>query len=221
MNEDITSPMSANKIKVLLVDDHAVVRNGIRLMLGTADDIDVGGEAETARDALQAALAADFDVMLVDLNLPDKNGLELIKRLRQLRPKMAAVVLSAYPEEIYAMRAFRHGAAAYLHKTSSGDIIIAALRKAAAGGKYLSPAMLEKFAGMIGGEAMASHTELSDRELAVLKGIAAGDSLVKIAELLHLSPSTVTTYRARVLEKLGMKNNAELTRYAFENDLLT
>jgi DNA-binding NarL/FixJ family response regulator len=221
MNEDVTSPTSASKIKVLLVDDHAVVRNGIRLMLGTADDIDVAGEAETAGDALQAALAAHFDVMLVDLNLPDKSGLELIKRLRQLRPKMAAVVLSAYPEEIYAMRAFRHGASAYLHKTCSTDIIIAALRKVAAGGKYLSPAMLEKFAGMIGGDAMASHDELSDRELAVLKGIAAGDSLVKIAALLHLSPSTVTTYRARVLEKMGMKSNAELTRYAFENDLLT
>jgi DNA-binding NarL/FixJ family response regulator len=210
-----------SRIRVLLVDDHAVVRNGIRLMLELAEDICVAGEAETAHDALQAALAHDFDVMLVDLNLPDQSGLDLIKRLRQLRPKMAAVVLSAYPEEIYAMRSFKEGAAAYLNKRSGTDMIIAAVRKAATGGKYISPAMMEKFVGMIGGDKMASHEELSGRELAVLKGIAAGDSLVKIAELLHVSPSTVTTYRARVLEKMGMKSNAELTRYVFENDLLT
>ena len=215
------APMSANRIKVLLVDDHAVVRNGIRLMLDGAQDIEVAGEAETAQEALQAVLADDFSVVLVDLNLPDSSGLDLIKRLRQLRPKLAVVVLSAYPEEIYAMRAFKQGAAAYLNKRSSTEVVIAAVRKAAAGGRYVSPVMMEQFAGMMGGEKIASHERLSDRELAVLKGIASGDSLVKIAELLHVSPSTVTTYRARVLEKMGMKSNAELTRYAFETDLLS
>jgi DNA-binding NarL/FixJ family response regulator len=205
---------------VLLVDDHAVVRNGIRLMLDSVDDIEVAGEAGTAHDALLAIQARHYDVVLVDINLPDKSGLELIKRLRSHGRKPAVVVLSAYPEELYALRAFKKGAAAYLNKRSSADAIIAAVRKAAAGGKYVSPEVIARFAGMIGGETVLSHEELSDRELEVLKHLAAGESLVRIAELLHLSPSTVTTYRARVLEKMGMKSNAELTRYALEHGLL-
>jgi DNA-binding NarL/FixJ family response regulator len=212
--------MSINKIKVLLVDDHAVVRNGMRLMLGTASDIEVTGEAETAQEALRAAQDQDFDVVLVDINLPDKSGLELIKGLRAQKPELAAVVLSAYPEEIYALRALKHGAAGYLNKSSSADVIIAAVRKVAKGGKYLSPVIMEKLTCMIGGENIGTHDALSHRELEALKLIAAGESLVKIAELLNLSPSTVTTYRARILEKMGMKSNAELTRYALENGLL-
>jgi DNA-binding NarL/FixJ family response regulator len=212
--------MSESKVKVLLVDDHAVVRNGIRLMLDTVDDIEVAGEAETAHDALLATQAQHYDVVLVDINLPDESGLALIKRLRTHGAKTAVVVLSAYPEEMYALRAFKKGASAYLNKRSSADTIIAAVRKAAAGGKYVSPEVMERFADMIGGETMRGHDELSDRELEVLKHLAAGESLVRIAELLHLSPSTVTTYRARVLEKMGMKSNAELTRYALEHGLL-
>jgi DNA-binding NarL/FixJ family response regulator len=212
--------MSAGKIKVLLVDDHAVVRNGLRLMFALAEDIEVTGEAETAQDAFLVTQAQDFDVVLVDINLPDQSGLELIRRLRKHQAKIAVVVLSAYPEEIYAVRAFKHGAAAYLNKRSGTDIIIAAVRKAASGGKYLSAATMERFAGMIAGDNMGRHDALSDRELEVMKHLAAGESLVRIAELLHLSPSTVTTYRARVLDKMGMKSNAELTRYAIENGLL-
>jgi DNA-binding NarL/FixJ family response regulator len=212
--------MSDSKVKVLLVDDHAVVRNGIRLMLDSVDDIDVAGEAGTAHDALLATQAQHYDVVLVDINLPDKSGLDLIERLRTQGSKPAVVVLSAYPEEMYALRAFKKGAAAYLNKRSGADEIIAAVRKAAAGGRYVSPEVMERFAGMLGGEAMRGHDELSDRELEVLRHLAAGESLVRIAELLHLSPSTVTTYRARVLEKMGMKSNAELTRYALEHGLL-
>lgn len=212
--------MSIKKIKVLLVDDHAVVRNGMRLMLGTADDIEVAGEAETAQDALRMSRDEQFDVVLVDINLPDKSGLELIKLLREERPKTAVLVLSMYSEEIYAMRAFKHGAAGYLTKSSTAAMVVAAVRKAASGGKYVTPAMMEKLAGMIGGDSVGSHEALSDRELEVLKLVAAGESLVRIADTLHLSPSTVTTYRARVLDKMGMKSNAELTRYAFENGLL-
>jgi DNA-binding NarL/FixJ family response regulator len=212
--------MSADKIRILLVDDHAVVRNGIRLMLGTVEDIEVAGEAETAEDALRFAQEHDVDVVMVDINLPDKSGLDLIKRLRVQKPKLAAVVLTAYPEETYALRAFKYGAAGYLNKNSSTDVIIAAVRKAAAGGKYVTPEMMERFAGMISGDKLGSHDALSDRELEVLKRLAEGESLVRIAEQLHLSPSTVTTYRARVLEKMGMKSNADLTRYAIEHGLL-
>jgi DNA-binding NarL/FixJ family response regulator len=212
--------MNADKISILLVDDHGVVRNGIRLMLGTAQDIEVAGEAATAKDALRFVNEHDVDVVLVDINLPDKSGLDLIRRLRTLKPKIAAVVLTAYPEETYALRAFKQGAAGYLNKNSSTDVLIAAVRKAAAGGKYLTPETMERFAGILSGDKLGSHELLSDRELEVLKRLAEGESLVRIAEQLHLSPSTVTTYRARVLEKMGMKSNAELTRYAIEHGLL-
>jgi DNA-binding NarL/FixJ family response regulator len=212
--------MLNNKIKVLLVDDHAIVRNGVRLMLGEADDVAVEGEADTARRALQLVREQDFDVALVDIALPDKNGLDLLKLLRAEKPKLAVLILSTYTEEIYAMRAFKLGAAGYLTKDSPTSALITAVRKAAAGGKHVSPALMEKLANMIGGGAVGSHEALSNRELEVLKLIAAGESLVNIAETLHLSPHTVTTYRARILEKMGLNSNAELTRYAVENGLL-
>jgi DNA-binding NarL/FixJ family response regulator len=210
----------SNKIKVLLVDDHAVVRNGLRLMLGEADDIAVEGEADTAQSALQSVRENDFDVVLLDIAMPGKNGLDLLKLLRAEKPKLAVLILSTYSEEIYAMRAFKLGAAGYLTKDSPTSALINAVRKAAAGGKHVSPALMEKLASMIGGGAVGSHDTLSNRELEVLKLIARGESLVKIAETLHLSPHTVTTYRARILEKMGLSGNAELTRYAVENGLL-
>lgn len=213
--------MSAKKIKVLLVDDHAVVRNGMRLMLSSADDIDVAAEAESVQEALSISREHELDVALLDINLPDKSGLDLIKLLRDERPKLAVLMLSMYSEEIYAVRAFKHGAAGYLTKSCNAATVVAAIRKAASGGKYVSPAMMEKLAGVICGDSMGSHETLSDRELEVLKFVASGESLVRIAGMLHLSPSTVTTYRARILEKMGMRSNAELTRYAFENGLLT
>jgi DNA-binding NarL/FixJ family response regulator len=212
--------MLNNKIKVLLVDDHAIVRNGVRLMLGEADDISVEGEADNAKRALELVRGQDFDVALVDIAMPDKNGLDLLKLLRAEKPKLAVLILSTYVEEIYAMRAFKLGAAGYLTKDSPTRELITAVRKAAAGGKHVSPGLMEKLATMIGGGAMGSHEALSNRELEVLKLIAAGESLVKIAETLHLSPHTVTTYRARILEKMGLSSNAELTRYAIEYGLL-
>jgi len=208
------------KIRVLLVDDHAIVRNGVRLMLGEADDISVEGEADSARHALQLIRAQEFDVALLDIAMPDKNGLDLLKQLRAEQPKLSVLILSTYSEEIYAMRAFKLGAAGYLTKDSPTSSLINAVRKAAAGGKHVSPAMMEKLVSAIGGGAVGSHDTLSNRELEVLKLIASGESLVKIADALHLSPHTVTTYRARILEKMGLSSNAELTRYAIENGLL-
>ncbi|PRC93466.1 response regulator [Solimicrobium silvestre] len=212
----------SNKIKVLLVDDHAIVRNGVRLMLGEADDISVEGEAGDAQQALQLIRSQEFDVALVDIAMPDKNGLDLLKQLRAEQPKLAVLILSTYSEEIYAMRAFKLGAAGYLTKDSPTSALINAVRKAAAGGKHVSPAMMEKLVSAIGagGGVGESHEALSNRELEVLKLIASGESLVKIADTLHLSPHTVTTYRARIMEKMNLSNNAELTRYAIENGLL-
>jgi DNA-binding NarL/FixJ family response regulator len=212
--------MTMQRIKVLLVDDHAIARNGVRLMLGTADDIEVAGEACNAQEAMQLLLAGGFDVALVDITMPGKNGLELLRTLRTERPKLAVLMLSTYSEEIYAVRALKLGAAGYLTKDAPTSVLVAAVRKAAAGGKHVSPAMLEKLASLIGGGGSANHEALSNRELEVFKLIAAGESLVQVGKALHLSPNTVTTYRARILEKMGMASNADLTRYALENKII-
>ena len=212
--------MPNQTIKVLLVDDHAIARNGVRLMLGTADDIEVTGEAANAQDAMQMVEAGEYDVALVDITMPGKNGLELLRSLRAARPKLAVLILSTYAEDIYAVRALKLGAAGYLTKDAAAAVLVAAVRKAAAGGKHVSPAMLEKLATLIGGGGVASHEALSNRELEVFKLIAGGESLIEVGKALHLSPNTVTTYRARILEKMGMSSNAELTRYALENGII-
>jgi DNA-binding NarL/FixJ family response regulator len=209
--------MSEKKIRVLLVDDHAVVRDGIRLVLGRADEIEVAGEVETAQDALRLAREQEFDVALVDIGLPDKNGLELLKRLHDEKPNLAVLILSMYSETVYAARALKLGAAGFLSKNSNASTVVEAVRKVAAGGKYVSPVMMENLAGMLGD---GPHGELSNRELEILRLLAKGESLVKIAETLHLSPSTITTYRARIMSKTGMKNNVQLAHYAAENGLL-
>jgi DNA-binding NarL/FixJ family response regulator len=161
-----------------------------------------------------------FDVALVDIKMPGKNGLDLLKCLRNEYPRMAVLILSTYSEEIYAVRALKLGASGYLTKDAPTSTLIEAVRKAAAGGKHVSPALLEKLASLVGGGATGDHENLSNRELEVLKMIAAGESLVRIGELLHLSPNTVTTYRSRILDKMGMASNAELTRYALEHGLI-
>jgi DNA-binding NarL/FixJ family response regulator len=212
--------MNPDPIRVLLVDDHAIARNGVRLMLSAADDIRVDGEACNAQEALQLVLTQPFDVALLDITMPGKNGLDLLKQLRSERPKLAVLMLSTYSEDIYAVRALKLGAAGYLTKDAPTAALVAAVRKAASGGKYVSPAMLEKLASLIGGGGGGNHEALSNRELEVFKLIAAGESLVRIGEALHLSPNTVTTYRARILEKMGLDSNAELTRYALEHGII-
>lgn len=212
--------MATKKIEVILVDNHAIVRNGVRLMLSEASDIAVEGEADNAQQALALIRERHFDVALLDIAMPGNSGLDLLKLLRSEAPKMAVLILSTYSEEIYAMRALKSGAAGYLNKDTATNELIAAVRKAAAGGKHVSPALVEKLVHVIGGGGMDSHESLSNRELEVMKMIAAGDSLVKIAETLHLSPHTVTTYRSRILAKMGFGSNAELTRYAIEHCIL-
>ncbi|MES2016354.1 MAG: response regulator transcription factor [Pseudomonadota bacterium] len=212
--------MPADTIRVLLVDDHAIARNGLRLMLGTVPDIAVMAEAGDAQQAQQIAREQQFDVALLDITMPGRNGLELLKLLRADYPRMAVLMLSTYSEEIYAVRALRLGASGYLTKDVSTDVLVAAVRKAAAGGRHVSAALGDKLAGLIGANAVTGHAALSNRELEVFKLIAAGESLVGIGERLHLSPNTVTTYRSRILEKMGLDSNAELTRYALEYGLI-
>ncbi len=207
-------------VRLLIVDDHTVARHGLRLMLAGADDIEVAAEAESGAEALQLLQQQRFDVALLDVSLPDRNGLELLKVAREQHPGVAVLIVSMYAEDLYAVRALKLGAAGYLTKNSSPATLVSAVRKAAAGGKYVSPALLQKLAGMLGQGAAASHESLTDRELDIFKMIAGGDSLVQIAAALHLSPSTVTTYRSRILDKLDMKSNADITRYAMEHGLL-
>ncbi|WP_234484240.1 response regulator [Noviherbaspirillum pedocola] len=212
--------MRNGKIRVMIVDDHIIVRNGVRLMLGTADDIEVVAEAETAEAAMAAVHAQAIDVALIDIALPDKNGLDLLKAIRNAKPRIAVLMLSMYAEQVYAVRALKLGAAGYLTKNTPAATIAEAVRKAAAGGRHVSSTLTEQLASMIADGTVAAHETLSHRELEVLKLLAAGESLVRIAEMLHLSPSTVTTYRARILSKTGTRSNVELTRYALETGIL-
>lgn len=212
--------MRNDKIRVLIVDDHIIVRNGVRLMLSTADDIEVVGEAETAEAAMRLVQNERLDVALIDIALPDKSGLELLKAMRAVRPHLAVLVLSMYSEQVYAVRALKLGASGYLTKNTSAETIAEAVRKAAAGGHHVSSMLTEKLASLISRGSTASHETLSQRELEVLKLLAAGESLVRIADALHLSPSTVTTYRSRILAKTGTRSNVELTRYALEIGIL-
>jgi DNA-binding NarL/FixJ family response regulator len=207
-------------IRVLLVDDHTVARNGVRLMLSEAEDIAVASEAENAEEAMRQVREHEFDVALLDIAMPGKNGLDLLKQMRTVKPKLPALILSMYAEEAYALRALKLGAAGYLTKNEPAATLIAAVRKAASGRKYITPNLVDKLADMLGNETRMPHEILSDRELEILKLIAAGEPLVKIGLMLHLSPKTVSTYRTRILEKMELNSNAELARYARANGLL-
>lgn len=207
-------------INVLLVDDHTVARNGVRLMLSEAQDIAVTSEAESAEEAMRLVRTQAFDVALLDIALPGKNGLDLLKQLHMEKPKLAVLILSMYSEEVYAVRALKLGAAGYLTKNNPSAILIAAVRKVATGGKYISPNLVDKLADMAGSADRMPHEMLSDRELEILKLITSGESLVQIGLMLHLSPKTISTYRTRILEKMELTSNAELARYARANGLL-
>ncbi len=210
-----------NKLEILVVDDHLVVREGLKRILGESEECSVAAEAASVNDALIWLRRRAFDVVLLDLSLPGKTGLDLLKTIKQELPKLPVLILSAYREDHYAVRAFKEGADGYLNKESASASLIAAVRKVASGGKYLTPALAERIAREVGARDQGPvHHALSDREFEVLKLIARGASLKHVGEQLHISPKTVTTYRARIIEKTGLGNNAQLTRYMVENNLL-
>jgi len=210
-----------NKLEILVVDDHLVVREGLKRILGESEECSVAAEAASVNDALIWLRRRAFDVVLLDLSLPGKTGLDLLKTIKQELPKLPVLILSAYREDHYAVRAFKEGADGYLNKESASASLIAAVRKVASGGRYLTPALAERIAREVGARDQGPvHQALSDREFEVLKLIARGASLKHVGEQLHISPKTVTTYRARIIEKTGLGNNAQLTRYMVENNLL-
>jgi DNA-binding NarL/FixJ family response regulator len=210
-----------DRLEILVVDDHVVVREGLKRILHECGDCVVAAEAGSVADAVAWLRKRAFDLVLLDISLPERTGLELLKTIKREYPGLRVLVLSAYAEDHYAVRAFKEGADGYLTKQSAMDSLIVAIRKVASGGKYLTPTLAERIALEIGTrDERALHETLSDREFEILKLIARGSSLKEIAERLHLSPKTVTTYRARILEKTGLTSNAELTRYMVENGLL-
>lgn len=206
---------------ILVVDDHVVVRRGLRQVIAEDCDGAVVEEASTGQAALDAVRRQDWAVVVLDINLPDKNGLEVLKDLKTLRPALPVLILSHYAESEYAARAFKAGAAGYLTKESASEELAAAIRKVLAGGRYVSPSFAEQLAGRLTGDLGAlPHHALSDREHEVLCRIARGQAVSQIADELALSVKTVSTYRARLLEKLHLANNAALMRYALDHGLV-
>jgi two-component system invasion response regulator UvrY len=208
-------------IKVLVADDHAVVRRGLVQILTEASDMVVVGEASTGREVLQAVRKHDYDVLVLDIAMPEGGGLEVLQQLQTLKPDLRVLILSMYPERQYAVRALKTGAAGYLTKESVPDELIAAIRKVARGGKYVSQSLAEQLASELRGEVEKEpHETLSDREYQVMTLLAAGESIADIATELSLSVKTVSTYRARILDKLNLKSTAEIIRYALEHGLV-
>jgi len=208
-------------IRVLVADDHAVVRRGLAQILAEAPDMVVAGEASTGREVLQAVWKHDYDVLVLDIAMPEGGGLEVLQQLQTLKPDLRVLILSVYPERQYAVRALKSGAAGYLTKESVPDELIAAIRKVARGRKYVSQSLAEQLAGELRGEVEKEpHETLSDREFQVMILLAAGKSVTDVAEELSLSVKTVSTYRARILEKLNLKSTSEIIRYALERGLV-
>ena len=208
-------------ISVMIADDHAIVRQGLKQILSETDDIKVTGEAETGFQAIKIARQQDFDVMLLDISLPDRNGIEILKQIKKDRPSLAVLMLSMHNEHEFAIRALKAGASGYLNKQSAPAQLVVAIRQVAAGDKYVSPVVAQELANIINTDVdKLLHTTLSDREYQTLCFIAAGKTLSEISTEMFLSPKTVSVYRARLLEKLKLTNNSELIRYAIKNRLV-
>ena len=208
-------------IRVLVADDHTIVREGLKQILAKSGDLVVAGEAANGNDVLKMVREQLWDVLVTDMSMPGRSGIELIKLVKEARPKLPVLVLSMYSEEQYAVRVIRAGASGYLNKESASEQLVIAIRKVAAGGVYVSAAVSEAlFHNLRGDTAATPHEQLSDREFQVLRLIAMGKSSTEIAAELVLSPKTVSTHKTRILEKMHMNNQAELIRYAIEHKLV-
>jgi two-component system invasion response regulator UvrY len=208
-------------MKVLIADDHAVFRRGLRETLAEAFSRVTFGEAKTALETLEQVRRQDWDVVILDISMPGKSGLDILDDLKRLRPRLPILLLSMHPEEQFARRALKSGAAGYLTKDSVTEELKEAVKKIVSGGRYVSATLAEKLAlDLRQGADTPLHELLSDREFQVLRMIASGKTVKDIAEELSLSVKTVSTYRARILEKTGMKTNAELIRYALQTHLV-
>jgi len=208
-------------IHVLIVDDHTIVRKGLKQLLEDTTDIRVSGEAEHAADMLRQVKLQPFDVVVLDISLPGRSGVEALKQLKNLRPALPVLILSMYPEDQYALRVIKSGAAGYLTKESAPQELENAIRKVAAGKRYISSKVAETLADHLHEASdTPAYKSLSDREFEVLRRIASGETLTEISANLSLSVKTISTYRTRILNKLNLTNNSELIRYAIQNQLV-
>ncbi|MBI1943111.1 MAG: response regulator transcription factor [Betaproteobacteria bacterium] len=208
-------------MNILIADDHPVVRQGLRQMLASESDLAVAAEARNGHEVLELSQSIDWDVAVLDYNMPGRTGLELVKELRQRFPGRPVLILSMYPEERYALRALKAGAAGYITKESAPGELVSAIRKVARGGKYVSATLGERLAQELGGDnERPVHELLSDREYQIMWMIASGRTVGEVAGQLFLSPNTISTYRARILRKMNMKSNAELMHYAIAHHLV-
>jgi len=208
-------------IKILVADDHAIVREGLKQIIADIPDMVVADEASSGQEVLEKASKHDYDLVLLDITMPDRSGLDILKELKSQRPELHILVLSIHPEEQYAVRVLKAGASGYLTKESAPDELITAIRRTALGGKYISSSLAEKLAfDLETGAEKPLHQTLSDREYQVMCMLASGKTVKEIAEELLLGIKTISTYRYRILQKMQMKNNAELIRYAILNRLV-
>lgn len=209
-------------MKILLADDHAVVRHGLRQILADEFKKAVFGEARNAQEALNLVWKENWDVVVLDITMPGRSGLEVLREIKKSKPKIPVLVLSMHPENQFAVRVLKRGASGYMTKESASEELVGAIRKVLAGGRYVSTSLAEKLATYLssGENQKAPQETLSDREFQVLRLIASGKMVSEIARELSLSVKTISTYRTRILEKMGMKNNAELMHYAMQHQLV-
>jgi DNA-binding NarL/FixJ family response regulator len=208
-------------IRILIADDHAIVREGLKQVVSRTSDLVFAGEASTGEEALQKALSNDYDVVVLDISFPDRSGLDVLKDIKAEKPDLPVLVLSIHPEEEVAVRALKTGASGYLTKETASDELVTAIRKVSSGGEYVTISLAERIASMLrSGTAGPLHEILSDREFEVMRGIASGKTVKEIAADMYLSPNTVRTYRTRVLQKMQMKTNADIMRYALKHKLI-
>lgn len=212
--------MSDSMKRILIVDDHAVVRGGLRQFLANTDDLEIAAEAATGFDALALIPEGDWDLVLLDMSLPDLNGLEVLKRIKRMRPKLPVLIFSMFSEAEFAIPALDAGASGYLNKDSPPYQILAAIRTVVDGARYVSPTLAEQLlSGVTSSSPKAPHEKLSQREMEVLLLLSKGFTLTRVGDAIHVSVKTVSTYRTRILQKLGMQSNAELTRYVLQHKL--
>ncbi len=208
-------------VNVIIADDHPIVRQGLKQILSEEPDFAAFGEAQNSHEVLELIRKQDWDIVVLDITMPGRGGLDVLREIRHERPKLPVLILSIHPEDQYAVRALKAGASGYLTKESAPKDLVQAIRKILRGGKYVSPTLAEKLAFDLESEAEKPlHETLSDREFQVMLMIASGKTMSAIAEEMSLSIKTVSTYRARILEKMGMKTNADLTHYVFRNRLI-
>ncbi len=208
-------------LQALIADDHPVVRRGLKQIIAETSDITVAGEATNGWEVLSKVRAASYDVVILDITMPGMDGVDVLAQLKNEKPKLPVLMLSMHPEEQYAIRALRAGASGYLTKESAPEELVAAIRKVSAGERYVSSSLAERLAAFVQGNGnRLLHETLSDREYQVMRLIATGKTVAEIARTLSLSVKTISTYRSRILDKMNLKSNAELTRYAIENNLV-